>query len=205
MIYLLAEVHGVRENAIALKHFVDEKNVKNIYLEYFPNMEQEIQNFVYKGASLKSKKILDLSEDGRIYAELLIALRELYLNKLISAVFCYSKSEGKGDWNKREQDYLKAFEERFNPEESAIVVMGNLHAKREQFDLEGKSVTPFGKLLDEKYETKVIRLNYEGGGFYNFGVNKFTNYKDKLERFEEEYTIKNATPVSKKDLEELYE
>lgn len=204
MVYILAELHGVKQNADAIRYFVNKYKITSVYLEYYPDLELEIQRFVYTSNPITNAQILNFFEDGRMYSELLLTLRKMYKNGEIKKVLCFADSSSEDGWNSREKAYFKSFKSKYTEEENVLIVVGNLHAIKVPFEIENKKAYSFTNLLSKKYEVHIIKLKYLNGRFYNFGIKDFKDYKNKLTDFNEEYVIENATHVNKVELLKLY-
>src|SRR3989344_6392347 len=177
MIYILSEIHGVKENAQAIEYVIRKYNIKSIYIEYYTALEKEVRNFIFNNKPLRSSKFLELSDDGRMYYELLVTLRNLAKEGQIKEAYCYATSKATSSWNEREEEYYKEFKKRYEKStlRNCLIIIGNAHAKLLPHKQKGIKYIPFGFYLNKKYKIKVVEIIYARGEYYNFGIHKLSN------------------------------
>src|SRR3989344_7693746 len=172
MIYILSEIHGVKENAQAIEYVIRKYNIKSIYIEYYTALEKEVRNFIFNNKPLRSSKFLELSDDGRMYYELLVTLRNLAKEGQIKEAYCYATSKATSSWNEREEEYYKEFKKRYEKSrlKDCLVIMGKAHAKLFSYKQNVVRYLPFAYKVSRGYEVEVIEIVYKKGEYYNFGI-----------------------------------
>ncbi len=217
---ILGETHGIKENVIILKKFVEFylKQNKCIILAF--EWPKKLTTEINKYLCGKNKKInwekweFIAYNDGRISREHIKFLGWLKIkNKSLSKklkVHVYCFDERGNTWNKRDKQMARNlfFLLKKNSQCKIVMIMGNLHARKKKFLIGREKYIPLASYLPEKCVIS-FKLKYVSGYFFNFSLKKIKlNKKEKLMKsflikrsrdlnFDYEIIIQKAHPITK--------
>ena len=179
---ILGETHGIKENLditkFFLKFFIDQNISIFFAIEWPINLEIEINDYLLKKSSLNWKRwVFSRSPDGRISKEHLKFLG--WLKKKQIPIKCFDDN-GK-NWNDRDKKMAKNITDIHtkNKKSKIIILLGNLHAKKHFFDLNGKIFRPTASYLP-KNKTISFKINYLSGQYFNMFIKKIELLDDKI-------------------------
>lgn len=182
-ILLIGEVHGIKENVALLRSFVraylkEARDYKLVLAFEWPHeLTAEIDTYLQGQGSLRWKKwSFRTFRDGRISREHIHFLgwlkkinRQLPGNRRI-LTRCFDVAE-KG-WNKRDKKMAETLLQRGASKNTMVIaMMGNLHARKKPFSLDGVRYVPLGYHMPRNAVVS-IKLEYLAGYFYNISLKK---------------------------------
>lgn len=209
---ILGETHGIKENLditrCFIKFFIDQNISVFFAIEWPANLDAEINDYVRKNKNgLNWKRwLFSKSPDGRISKEHLKFLG--WLKKKQILIKCFDDN-GK-NWNDRDKKMVKNIVNVHvkNKNHKIVALMGNLHAKKHSFDLNGKICRPLASYLP-KNKTVSFKINYLSGQYFNMFIKKIESNKNikiwnekkiitksKDKAYDYEIVLKKATPIS---------
>lgn len=209
---VIGETHGIKENLDIIKYFInfltDQRIPIILGIEWPSDLNMEINDYIKKNKSdLNWKRwAFASSPDGRISKEHLKFLG--WLKKKQISIKCFD-SNGKS-WNDRDKKMAKNITDVFNKnkDHKIIALMGNLHAKKHSFILNGKVCRPLVSYLP-KNKTVSFKINYLSGQYFNMFVKKIEPSKEiktenkksnliklKNSGYDYEIILKKATPIN---------
>lgn len=209
---VLGETHGAKENLDTArcfaKLFIDQNIPIFFAIEWPTNLDVEINEYIRKNKNSLNWKnwVFSKSPDGRISKEHLKFLG--WLKKKQIPIKCFDGS-GKS-WNDRDKKMAKNITDVFNKNKDykIIALMGNLHAKKYSFTLNGKVCRPLVSYLP-KNKTVSFKISYLSGQYFNMFVKKIEPNKEiktenaksnliKLKNtvYDYEIILKKATPIN---------
>jgi len=164
---LLGEKHGSDLNPEVIKVFVERLGVEILMLE----LETKWQRVLDLLPSHSNQEIYDLfgKESWLLESGLFsFAHFDLFRKYLSEGKKIIAFKIENSNWNRAEKltaDFVEKFLER--KRKKTMVVMGNLHARKNSFKLAGKEYKPLGWHL--KNCSISVRIRYSSGLIYNFG------------------------------------
>lgn len=187
-IILLGEMHGVAENVEIVKTFIASLEAKNISvliaLEWPTKINSDVQSFLNNMKTVLPWQNWDFAQDkdGRISKEHVAFLRWLKKrNKFLSPdkrhdIFCFS--EECKSWNTRDFKMAQNINYILNNRSQKIIlaIMGNLHAQKKKFILDGKVHLPLAAHLSKK-DIIAFKCDYRCGSFFNHTLQFFKSCK----------------------------
>ena len=188
-IILLGEMHGVMENVEIIKTFVTSLEAEGvsivIALEWPTKINSDIQVFLNNTETMLPWQNWDFvqDKDGRISKEHIVFLQWLKVrNKALLSdkkhnVFCFSEEHK--SWNVRDLKMAQNINSILNNHSQKIVlaVMGNLHAQKKEFMLDGETYMPLATHLSKK-DIISFKCDYRCGSFFNHTLQFFKSCKE---------------------------
>lgn len=113
-------------------------------------------------------------------------------------VICFGN--GVDEWNRRDEQMAHTIHEQGSELDTVFVVTGSLHAKRRPFRLAGDTADRIPMASHFASEDSVsIRLEYDSGTFFNFGVQDYHKDSDTDDResYDETFFVGSAQPVTR--------
>lgn len=174
-VFILGEMHGVKENADVIYTLFKKFGFRQLALEWKPELEQVVEKFLESG-ELDFDAIKD-SPDGRITAGHFALLKRLKFEGMLAGLVFFDGGSGGHGWNARDAAMAKNILDSLS-DVPTLVVAGNLHAKTEPitFDDEPNEQHPMGENVKKEIPNVASgRIEYLRGQYHNYGTKKFTN------------------------------
>jgi len=171
-LFLLGEMHGVRENTDVIYTLFKKFGFRKLALEWTPSQRETLVQFVKTGV-VDFESIKD-SPDGRITAGHFALIRQLQKERLLDDVICFDQM-GEQDWNHRDAMMAESILKHAT-KTPTLVVAGNLHTSVSplKFEDEVEELHPMGELVRKALPTVPTgSIEYMAGEFYNLGVKRF--------------------------------
>jgi len=171
-LFLLGEMHGVRENIDVIYTFFKKFGFRKLALEWTPSQRETLVQFIKTGV-IDFESIKD-SPDGRITAGHFALIRQLHQEGLLDDVICFDQI-GEQDWNHRDAMMAESILKQV-AKTPTLVVAGNLHTSVNPLHLDDEEdeLHPMGELVRKALPTVPTgSIKYLAGEFYNLGVKKF--------------------------------
>lgn len=164
-IYLLGEIHGIRENIDVIKYLVNKLDIKHILFE--------VPTSLNKGNQIDQEKLLSYARtnpDGRICAEHIEYIKTLPNLHITSSGFD-TLSDTDEDQERDEAMATNVLDITKNATGNILIVCGRLHAQRTEFTHEGITYQYLGyRLIQQEIPFTNIEIKYGSGTFYNFDI-----------------------------------
>lgn len=187
-IILVGEIHGIKENVEVLRSLVSSylRNMRDrrlvLAFEWPHELTGEISTYLKNRAPLDWRKWnFRTYHDGRISREHINFLKWVKkVNKklprnCVILVRCFDV--GAKRWNERDKKMARLLlRGGISKNVTAIAMMGNLHARRKKFSLEGVQYIPLGYHMPRNAAVSV-KLEYLSGSFYNMSLKKISPKK----------------------------
>lgn len=198
MIYILSELHGVKQNSVAIQEYLDKYHIEDVFIEYFSMYEKEISDYVFKNLPLKSKGHIKYSEDGRLNTNLLLTLKDLAQKDKFKRVVLYATSGVEtNSWNDREKGYIKNFKDNYR-DVNTLIIGGHAH-------LTVKGDNTLGHYIKHNHPCEITKLIYKSGFIYNFGKRDVKDFENNNTQKDcKSIFIKKADPIDPKAINSLY-
>lgn len=180
-LFILGEVHGVKENVDVIYTFFKKFGFRQLALEWEPELHDTIEKFLESG-EVNFDAIQD-SPDGRITAGHFALIKKLKSEKLLEGFICFDGGSGGAGWNARDSSMAKNIIENIS-NVPILVVAGSRHTKLETytFDDEPGDKHPMGENVKKEIPNVTSgNIEYQSGKFHNFGIQEFV----RLEEYEE--------------------
>ena len=171
-IFLLGEMHGVKENVDVIYTLFKKFGFRQLALEWRPELKEVAEKFLETG-EIDFDVIKD-SPDGRITAGHFALLKKLKSEGLLDNLVCFDRSMAGGSWNDRDahmaQNILQSHAGLLT-----LVVAGNFHTKVEPltFDNEAGEQHPMGENIKKVIpDVSSGRIEFISGTWHNFGTHE---------------------------------
>lgn len=177
-IFILGEMHGVKENVDVIYTLFKKFGFKQLALEWEPLLKNVADKFLESG-ELDFDAIKD-SPDGRITAGHFALLRKLKDEGMLDQLVCFDEGSGGEGWNARDSAMAKNILSNMSPS-STLVVAGNLHTKTESFTFRDESGEkhPMGENIKKEIPHLASgEIEYVSGQYHNFGTQEFTEISE---------------------------
>lgn len=171
-IFVLGEMHGVKENADIIYTFFKTFGFRQLALEWDDKLETVIQDFLV-GKPLDFDQLKD-SPDGRITPGHFAVIKKLNDEGLLDSIFCFDGGRS-NTWNERDANMAKTILTK--RQGRTLVIAGNMHAQTEmiRFDEEPGDQHPMGELVKQAIpELPYGEIVYHSGEFSNYGTQQFS-------------------------------
>lgn len=169
---LLGEVHGVRQNALAVRALMDALGATGLALEWPAGLAASMSSFLADGQVVDHPLLW--GGDGRITVGHFALLRERFNAGQLAALTLFDGVSEVG-WSRREAamaDRILAASE-VSAARRTLVVAGNAHT----------SLTPTGlgvplgaRLVERRPGVLEIRIRYGNGSYYNLTPHRFKQH-----------------------------
>ncbi|MBU4351422.1 hypothetical protein KKF47_03590 [Patescibacteria group bacterium] len=188
-IIILGETHGVAENVEIIKTFVDSLEAEGISvtiaLEWPTEINSDIQAFLNNQEIAPSWQRWNFvqDKDGRVSKEHIAFLQWLKArNKILLPdkkhnIFCFSEEQE--SWNTRDLKMAQNIKSILNNHNQKVIlaVMGNLHARKKEIEIDGKVCAPLATHLPKK-DIVAFKCDYLCGSFFNHTLKSFKSCKE---------------------------
>lgn len=177
-LFILGEVHGVKENADVIYTMFKKFGFRQLALEWEPELKAVAERYLESG-ELDFDAIKD-SPDGRITAGHFALLKKLKSEGMLEGLVCFDRGSGGHGWNARDVAMSNNILDNLS-DISTLVVAGNLHAKTEPitFDDEPGEQHPMGENIKKEIpDVASGRIEYLSGQYHNYGTKEFTKLSD---------------------------
>ncbi len=170
-LFLLGEIHGVRENPQIIYTLFKKFGFRNLALEWDSSLKEVAEGFLKSGTL--DFNALKNSPDGRITAGHFALLKKLREEGLLDELVCFDQGGG-GGWDER--DALMAKNILTRPlHTKTLVVAGNLHTQTQPVFIENEEHHPLGENLKKQIPNILSgKIQYSRGEYHNFGRRKIT-------------------------------
>lgn len=179
-VLLVGEVHGVAENALVLHALLQEFGIRQLSLEWPPELLPQIRTFL-RHDHLDVAPLEDY-RDGRFTAQHYALLRCSHRNEQLDRLLLVDVTTEHIDdapaaqrWNTRDAAMAAALLAERHPGQALLHSGGNLHTRLRPFHDESKAqLVPMGAVLaDAGLPVLSIEIDYCSGSYYNFGLRRF--------------------------------
>ena len=214
---VIGEIHGIQENVDfledILKQCISDAWDGVIFAFEWPLTKEEnkvLSSFVSgetDSTSDQFKSVLGklFSLQSGVFSDQHLSfikeLRDINLNRSKNFIDIIAFDPDLTNWNKRDKQMAMCIMEASKKADTVIIVTGDLHARKHPFRLNGveQDLYPLASHFPPK-ETFSVKLKYEKGKFFNFGVQDIPSKKEsggEEEDFHDiVYSLKQATPVT---------
>lgn len=215
---IIGELHGVQENVIFLKEILNEYvlNTKEhvTFAFEWPLTKEEnkvLSSFVSgetDGASDQFKSIMIklYSQQSGVFSDQHLSfvkeVRDINLKRSKNFIDIIAFDPDISDWNERDKQMANNIKEASKKAVTVFIVAGDLHARKYSFCLKSGEdyLFPLASHFPSE-ETFSVKLKYEKGKFFNFGVQDIPSKKESGDNDESNfhdivYSFKQATPVT---------
>lgn len=173
-VFILGEMHGVKENADVIYTLFKKFGFRQLALEWKPELKQLVEKFLESG-EIDFNALQD-SPDGRITAGHFALLKKLRSEGMLEGLVCFDGGSGGEGWNERDSTMAKNILANLS-NVPTLVIAGYLHAKTEaiHFDDEPGEQHPMGENVRKEIpDVASGRIEYLTGQYHNYGTNDFT-------------------------------
>jgi erythromycin esterase-like protein len=194
-LFILGEVHGVKENVDIIYTLFKKFNFRQLALEWESELQVVVEKYLETGEV--DFDAIQNSADGRITAEHFALFNKLKNEGRLEKVICFDSS-GAVDWDTRDENMAQNILSELS-DALTLVVAGNLHARVESITLtdEPGEHQPMGERIKAQVPSVPYgNIAYQSGQHHNFGPQDFfadsapENTEAKFYRTEaEEYTF----------------
>lgn len=177
-LFLLGEMHGVKENADIIYTLFKKFGFQKLALEWDKNLQEQANNFLQTG-EIEFNAIKD-NPDGRITAGHLVLLRKLKDEGLLEGLICFAGISPRAVWDVKDANMAKHILANF-ADSMTLVVAGNLHTQVGPvvFADETEEHHPMGERIKEEVPNVPSgSINYLSGRYHNYGA---VDFEDKLD------------------------
>jgi hypothetical protein len=174
-LFILGEMHGVKENADVIYTLFKKFGFRQLALEWEPALQHAAEKFFESGAL--DFEVIEDSPDGRITAGHFVLIKKLHEEGLLESLVCFDKSSGAADWNERDATMAENIIATLS-NTPTLVVAGRLHTKTESFISDGETdeLQPMGEAIKQTIPNIASgTIEYLAGQFHNFGIHEFEN------------------------------
>lgn len=172
-LFLLGEMHGVKENVDVVYTLFKKFGFKKLALEWDKILQKSVENFLQTGG-LDFETIKN-SIDGRITAGHFALLKKLKDEGLLEEIVCFDDW-----WGIRDANMAKNIMANLS-DSATLVVAGNIHTRVESFTFEDEEEEyhPMGEYIKNEIPNVLSgNIRYLKGQYYNEGIKTF-NYERK--------------------------
>ena len=173
-LFILGEVHGVKENVDVIYTLFKKFGFRQLALEWGPELKASVEKFIESG-NIDFDAIKD-SADGRITAGHFALIKKLRDQGLLEMPVCFDGGSVGDDWNERDAWMAKNIMANLS-NKTTLVVAGNLHTKTESIILDGErgECHPMGERIKALLPNVPSgRIEYVTGQFHNYGTREFS-------------------------------
>ncbi|MDZ4296414.1 MAG: hypothetical protein U1A16_03525, partial [Patescibacteria group bacterium] len=173
-LFILGEMHGVKENADVIYTLFKKFGFRQLALEWEPGLRAVAEKFIESG-ELDFDAVKD-SPDGRITAGHFALLKKLKSEGMLNRLVCFDGGSGGEGWNARDAAMARNIVANLSDTPTLVVVVGNLHAKTEPFtfDDESEEQHPMGENVKKEIPGVASgRIEYITGQYHNYGIREF--------------------------------
>lgn len=175
-LFLLGEMHGVKENADVIYTLFKKFGFRQLALEWQSECRDAALTFADSGEL--DFNTVATSDDGRITAGHFALIKKLEDEGLLDDLICFDASNR--DWNVRDATMADNILAHVADDVYTLAVAGNLHTKTERMTFKGDTYDyhPMGENV-----RKVIpnvpsgRIEYEEGQYFNTSLKDFPTRK----------------------------
>ncbi len=170
-IFLLGEVHGVKENIDVIYTLVKKFGFRNIALEWDQNLQSVLEEYLMSG-EIAFPLIMD-SCDGRVTAGHFALIKKLNEEGVLDNVVCFDQQAPDRRTNSRDKNMAEMILGRKSGGR-ILVIAGNLHAKTQPIVLNNSVFRPMGEFIKETQNVIAGEIKYLSGEYENIGVKTFS-------------------------------
>ena len=214
---VFGELHGVRQNVEILERFIREKVPclrAGIGLAFeWPLNKAECNKLnEYISGVLTEEDIKDVLK--KLYSQQSGVFSDQHL-RLLRMMREQNTPDGNGikkliafdpdtdSWNERDRDMARTIMEEGAELDVVIIVTGDLHARKQQFTRNGSTevLIPLASYLP-KDNTYAMKVRYQTGSFFNFGVRLLQQSAENAEGsqyYDAVHTLPKADPINLND------
>lgn len=166
-VFLLGEMHGVKENADIIYTLFKKFGFKKLALEWDTKLHAHAERFLQTG-ELDFEAVQN-ETDGRITAGHFALLKKLKDEGLLEALVCFDEWSGDRDANMAKNILANVSGDK------TLVAAGNLHTKFESIvEIDGKTHHSMGEHIKKQIPTVPSgEIQYLTGQYHNNGVKDF--------------------------------
>ncbi len=176
MIFVLGEMHGVKENADIIYTLFKKFGFRNLALEWEPSLHKKVEEFLATG--IVDFDSIKHSPDGRITAGHFALLKKLKDEGLLDTFICFDQGSGLDDWDERDANMAKNILASLSSTPT-LVVSGNLHTEMKPITFQEEEGVeeehhPMGEIIKGQIPSVPSgRIKYLAGEFHNYGTKEF--------------------------------
>lgn len=168
-IFLLGEIHGIKENVDVIYTLFKKFGFKQLALEWETSLNEVVEKYLSSGEI--DFNTIEESADGRITAAHFALIKKLTEEGLLNKLVCLI---GKSGENTRDENMALSSIQKIS-DEATLVVAGNLHTKTEKIIFkDGKEMHPMGEFIKKEIpNVETAKIRYAHGEYHNFGTHTF--------------------------------
>ncbi len=177
-IFILGEMHGVKENAEIIYTLFRQFGFRQLALEWEPELREVAENYLETG-ELDFDAIKD-SPDGRVTAGHFALLKRLKDEGRLDRLVCFDSGALGASWNHRDEAMAKNIIANLS-DVPTLVVAGNHHAQIEPFSFKDETDVqhPMGEQVKKQIpNVSSGKIEYASGQFHNYGTQEFMKLSD---------------------------
>jgi hypothetical protein len=177
-LFLLGEMHGVKENTDIIYTLFKKFGFRRLALEWKPELKVVAEDFLRSG-QLAFDAIKD-SPDGRITAGHFALLKKLKDEGMLDELVCFDGGATDKSWNARDAAMAKNILVSLS-DSPILAVAGNLHTKTEPitFGDEPGEHHPMGENVQKEIaDVATGEIEYISGQFHNYGTKDFKKHSE---------------------------
>jgi hypothetical protein len=176
-IFLLGEMHGVKENVNIIYTIFKKFWFKQLALEWDEKMQLAIIFFL-KTWKIDFKLIKN-SSDGRITAWHFALLKKLKDDWLLESLICFDINKHQNDWNNRDFNMASNILKKLLGKK-CLIVAWNLHTRVKWFEESNYNYHPMWEHISNRFPYIISwEIKYNSGKYSNYWIKNFT---EKLEK-----------------------
>ncbi len=179
-LFLLGEMHGVKENADIIYTLFKKFGFRQLALEWRPELKEVAEHYLETGKL--NTETIEGGEYGHITAGHFALLKKLKSEGLLEKFICFDGIPSDGSFNERDKIMAKNILNNIS-DDPTLVVSGNLHSKTESFvhDNDFNEYHPMGKNIKKEIpRVPSGKIMYLQGQYYNLGIKDMANFSHKV-------------------------
>lgn len=173
-LFLLGEMHGVRENAAIIYTLMKKFGLRGLALEWNKELSSMVNGFL--ATNEFNYELIENEEDGRITAAHFALIKKLRAEGLLTYLLLFDEKQ-MGSWDRRDEAMASNVLKGRSEDIPTLVVAGNFHTITEPVWFENDQLLhhPMGEHIFQAIPDLVTgRITYNRGQFYNFGIKTIT-------------------------------
>lgn len=183
-LFLLGEMHGVRENAAIIYTLMKKFGLRGLALEWNKDLSSMVNGFL--ATNEINFEQIENEEDGRVTAAHFALIKKLRAEGLLTYLLLFDEKQT-GSWDRRDEAMASNVLKGRSEDIPTLVVAGNFHTITEPVWFENDQLLhhPMGEHIFQAIPNLVTgRVTYAQGQFYNFGIKTITREEEEGEQTE---------------------
>lgn len=177
-LFILGEIHGVKENADIIYTLFKKFGFRQLALEWKPELMDTAKTYIQSG-ELDFDAIKE-SPDGRITAQYFALIKKLQSEGILTKLICFNEGSGGHGWNVRDAAMAQNILGNLS-DVPTLVVAGKLHTKTEPLSFDDEPGEHYPMALNIKRVIPDVAsgaIEYLSGHYHNYGVEEFSTTSD---------------------------